>query len=96
MGHVDCSDLKTEVPATSEVKVVKTDAKKSNSDLKQASIKRLGVTPISGACFQVMTKSHNLQSYRIYMHDLKQAALIADRCAIQRYGLRAKTNFDYS
>jgi hypothetical protein len=37
-----------------------------------------------------------MQSYRIYMRDLKQAALIADRCAIQRYGLRAKTNFDYS
>ena len=30
------------------------------------------------------------------MRNLKQAALIADRCAIQRYGLKAKTNFDYT
>lgn len=37
-----------------------------------------------------------MNSFRLYTKNKELAARIADRCAIQRFGLKAKTNFNYT
>ena len=56
----------------------------------------VGVTPVGPRCFQIIAKSHDRAAYRIYLRRERLAARVADRCAIQRSGLRAKTNFNYT
>lgn len=56
----------------------------------------VGVTPVTPTCYQVLSKSYDMSSYRVYVRSDQVAMRLADRCAVQRFGLKAKTNFDYT
>ena len=66
-----------------------------NSDQTQK-LPLVGVIPVASKIFQIIAKNHDCHTYRIYLNKESVAARVADRCAIQRSGLRAKTNFNYS
>jgi len=98
-AHVQKKEAKNGLNDSSNDLKIKEQKKRSTQAFSYKPIKKLslvGVTPAGHSCFQVFAKSHDRVLYRINLSEERVAARVADRCALQRNGMRAKTNFNYT